>query len=74
MIKLYAASQKGITTVIMEEVVNIFSDDMIYTEAGLYSLQEDLDYTSLSQEEKTKLNDKLFITYMNALLSRGLLT
>lgn len=73
-VKLYAASQKGITTVIMEEVINIFSDDMVYTEAGLYSLQDDMKDTSLSEEEKTKLNDKLFIAYMNALLSRGLLT
>ena len=73
-VKLYAASQKGITTVIMEEVVNIFSDDIIYTEAGLYSLKDDMEYADLSEEEKIKLNDKLFITYMNALLSRGLLT
>ena len=73
-VKLYAASQKGITTVIMEEVINIFSDDMVYTEAGLYSLQDDMEHMSLSEEERQKLNDKLFITYMNALLSRGLLT
>lgn len=73
-IKLYAASQKGITTVVMDEMVDIVAGDVIYTEAGLYSLQEELEKAGANEELKKELNDKLTLKYMNSLISRGLLT
>ena len=73
-VKLYAASSKGITTVMMDEVVNLLSDDLILTSTGLYSLKDELGQLSIFDEEKKALNDKLFMKYMNSLLARGELT
>jgi ABC-2 type transport system permease protein len=73
-VKLYAASQKGITTVMMDELVNLLSDDLILTSTGLYALKDELQPLSLSDEDKRYLNDKLFMAYMNSLLARSELT
>ncbi len=70
-IKLYTASQKGITTVVMDEVASIISDDLIYTEAAMCAFQDVLADTDFSDLKKELLAKELLLKYAGSLLSRS---
>ncbi|MBE5891190.1 MAG: ABC transporter permease [Lachnospiraceae bacterium] len=70
-VKLYTASQKGITTVVMEEVASIISDDLIYTEAAMCAFHDALVETDYSEVRKELLAKELLLTYAGVLLTRS---
>ena len=71
-IKYYTSSgSRGITGVFMDEVTGIISNYIVYSEAGILSLIDFLDYNGVSSEMMYAETDVLFMKYMSALLSRG---
>ncbi|MBR5992735.1 MAG: ABC transporter permease [Lachnospiraceae bacterium] len=71
-IKYYtAAGSRGVTGVFMDEITGIISDYIVYSEAGILSLYDYLGYKGASAEMQNEAVDKLFMSYMSALLGRG---
>ena len=70
-IKLYTASQKGITTVFMNEVADVISNDVVYAEAGIYSFADSLYGSDVTYDRASVMIDTLFYKYMTALFNRG---
>ena len=71
-IKYYTSSgSRGVTGVFMDEITGIISDYIVYSEAGILSLYDYLDYEGVSAEMKNEAIDKMFMSYMSVLLGRG---
>ncbi|MBR6309373.1 MAG: ABC transporter permease [Lachnospiraceae bacterium] len=71
-IKYYTASgSRGVTGVFMDEITGIISDYIVYSEAGILTLYDYLDYKGVSAEMQNEAIDKLFMSYMSVLLGRG---
>ncbi|MBO4678078.1 MAG: hypothetical protein J5626_00250, partial [Lachnospiraceae bacterium] len=71
-IKYYTSSgSRGITGVFMDEVTGIISNYIVYSEAGILSLIDFLDYNGVPTSMAYEATDRLFMKYMSALLSRG---
>ena len=73
-IKIYAASNRGITTVMMDKLVNLLSDDLVLGEAAVYALQNEMSTADFSEEEKTELEKGMVKEYTDTLMARGELT
>ena len=73
-IKIYAASNRGITTVMMDKLVNLLSDDLVLGEAAVYALQNEMSTADFSEEEKTELEKGMLKEYTDTLMARGELT
>ena len=71
-IKYYTASaNRGITGVFTEEITGIISNYIVYSEAGILSLVDFLDYNGVPAEMAYAETDNLFLKYISGLLSRG---
>ena len=71
-IKYYTASgNRGITGVFTDEITGIISNYIVYSEAGILSFVDFMDYNGVSADMAYAESDRLFLKYMSALLSRG---
>ncbi len=71
-IKYYTASgNRGITEVFTDEITGIISNYIVYSEAGILSFVDFMDYNGVSADMAYAESDRLFLKYMSALLSRG---
>ncbi len=71
-IKYYTASgNRGITGVFTDEITGIISNYIVYSEAGILSFVDFMDYNGVSSDMAYAESDRLFLKYMSALLSRG---
>lgn len=62
---------RGVTGVYMDAVTDIVSNCILYSEAGIFSLLDFMDYKGFPQRMAYEETDKIFLTYMGALVNRG---
>ncbi len=71
-INYYTASgARGITGVYMDAVTGMVSNYVLYSQAGIFSLMDFCDYKGHSAQMKYEDTDRMFLAYMNAIISRG---
>lgn len=66
-----AAGNRGIGGIYMDELSNLASNYILYSEKGILSLIEYLDSTGSPSNQMYEETDELFMAYMGTMLNRG---
>lgn len=69
-----SAGQKGITNVLMDEIADLASSVILYSEAGIFTLWDIMEENGASVSDISAETDNLFVTFMLAILGRAGLT
>ena len=65
---------KGITNIVMDEVINLASNLILYTESGLFTLIDFMSQKGLSFKTQDEHIEKIFTQYMKIILNRQKIT